>query len=80
MTDASDFQAAREVLNRHREELTSRFHALGTGIGKDGGKYIFTVYLRAAEDVPDSEVLVEGFRVNFEVTGEFQLHNKRTSD
>jgi hypothetical protein len=26
--------------------------------------------------VPEREVVVEGFRVNFQVTGEFQLHSK----
>jgi len=76
VTDTLDFQTARQVLNRHRDELTTRFHALGTGIGKAGGEYIFTVYLQGPEEVPEREVVVEGFRVNFQVTGEFQLHSK----
>lgn len=79
MTNTPDFQTARQVLNRHREELTSRFHALGTGIGKAGDEYVFTVYLQRPEDLPEGEVRVEGFRLNFTVTGDFQLHSNTTS-
>ena len=74
MTDATPLTYARQVRNRHRDELLGRFQAVGLGIGKqdaaDGGGYAIVVYLDSERDRPKVPVSVEGVPVRFEVTGQ----------
>ena len=61
-TDPHDVEAVRRVLEAHREEVTRRYDAVGTGIGKDGADYVITVYLKGVKDRPEQEVAIEGVR------------------
>jgi hypothetical protein len=77
MPSQRDLETVRSVLERHRAEITSRFEAVGTGIGRAGDDYVITVYLGHTGHPPDGEVTVEGIRLQFEITGEFRPHSHR---
>jgi len=71
MTDQPiSVEAVRRVLATRREEIVQRFHAIGTGIGRNGSDHIITVYLKNERDRPREEVVVDGVSLKFEVTGE----------
>jgi hypothetical protein len=66
---------ARDVLQRHKEELMRTYGAVGAGIGKDDPKapdYVIVVYLESPRQVPE-DASVEGVPLRFEVTGRFQV-------
>ncbi len=73
--DMHDIDVVRRVLEAHREDITRRFNAVGTGIGQDGADYVITVYLRDSKDRPNQEVSIEGVRLKFEVTGPFRPYS-----
>jgi hypothetical protein len=73
--DAHDLEAVRRILDAHRQQITRRYDAVGTGIGKDGSDYVITVYLKDASHQSASEVSIEGVRLKFVVTGPFRPHS-----
>lgn len=77
MPKQRDLKTVRSVLERHRAEITRRFEAVGTGIGRSGDEYVITVYLGHAGHPPSGEVTVAGIRLKFEITGEFRPQNHR---
>lgn len=77
MPKQRDLKTVSSVLERHRAEITQRFEAVGTGIGKSDGEYVITVYLGHTGHPPNGEVTIEGIRLKFEITGEFRPQNHR---
>lgn len=77
MPKQRDLKTVSSVLERHRAEITRRFEAVGTGIGKSDGEYVITVYLGHTGHPPNGEVTIEGIRLKFEITGEFRPQNHR---
>lgn len=77
MPKQRDLKTVRSVLERHRAEITRRFEAFGTGIGKSDGEYVITVYLGHTGRPPNGEVTIEGIRLKFEITGEFRPQKHR---
>lgn len=72
MADTKDLDYVRVVRQRHQEELLTRYHAVGMGIGRQappGEGYAIVVYLQSRRDLPDSPKEVEGVPLRFEVTG-----------
>lgn len=73
----ANLDRVREVLARHRAELTSRYHAQGVGIGKrpfsnpEQPEYGIVIYLESRQLLPEEEVTVGGVHVEFVVTGKF---------
>ncbi|MDQ2898970.1 MAG: hypothetical protein M3Y07_04120 [Acidobacteriota bacterium] len=78
MENPKDLEAVRRVLAEHRDDIVARYHAVGTGIGRNENEYVITVYLRVAKDRPLEPVSIEGVRLNFEVTGEIRPHGLRS--
>lgn len=73
MADARSLDEVRAVLQRHRESLTNRYKAVGTGIGKagpDSDRYAIALYLPSVDLRPAQTVSVEGVELSFVVTGE----------
>jgi len=63
---------ARGVLARHRDAITTRYRAVGTGIGKrsrDDPTAVIVVYLESQDDRPSGAVAIEGVELKFVVTG-----------
>lgn len=72
MADMQDLNHVRLVRQRYQEEILTRYHAVGMGIGKQpapGSGYAIVVYLRSRHDLPESSIKVEGVPLRFEVTG-----------
>jgi hypothetical protein len=69
---AHDVEHVRAVLGRHRSDITTRYRAIGTGIGHalppDEG-YAIVVYLEREEHRPAGAVVIEDVPVRFEITG-----------
>jgi hypothetical protein len=72
MTDSQDLNYVRLVRQRYQEEILTRYHAVGMGIGRQsppGDGYAIVVYLQSRQDLPESPIKVEGVPLQFEVTG-----------
>lgn len=68
----SELDHVRSVLARHRKDITERYRALGTGIGKRSRAdptRVIVVYLESAADRPTEPASVEDIPLKFEVTG-----------
>lgn len=72
MTDTHDLSYVRTVRQRYQEEILTRYHAVGMGIGRaapPGDGYAIVVYLQSRRDLPETPPTVEGVPLRFEVTG-----------
>jgi hypothetical protein len=82
MADPVDLQAVRSVLASRKDELISRYHAEGAGVGKEesGKGYAIVVYVATSDLVPEERVEVEGIPLRFEVTGRFRPLDEEGED
>ena len=70
-----DLQTVREVLARRKQEILSKYKAVGVGIGKEdpaSPNHVIVVYLKSQENKPTEKVDFEGVPLKFEVTGELR--------
>lgn len=75
MTDTTDIESVRAILNRHKTAIMETYRASGVGIGKDDPKakeYVLVVYLESKRDEPREAVAIEGVPLRFKVTGRFR--------
>lgn len=81
MADPRSLDSVRAVLAEHRDEITRRFAAHGTGIGRPepDGPYVITVYVADAVAVPPGPLSIDGIPLRFEPTGPFRAHGDRPS-
>ncbi len=72
---SADLERVRAVLDRYRDEIQTRYRAVGTGIGKrsrEDPTYVIVVYLESERDRPSGSAFIEGISLKFEVTGRFR--------
>jgi hypothetical protein len=74
MANATDLASVRQVLRKHKQQITRDYHATGTGIGKKdtaSKEYVIVVYVKSKRDIPSRSVSIEGVSLRFLTTGEF---------
>jgi hypothetical protein len=72
MSEPSDLEHVRAVLDTHRQDLLVAPHVVGVGIGKEepsGSSYVIAVYLNSPEGRSSGPVSIEGVPVRYVVTG-----------
>ncbi|MEV1154402.1 hypothetical protein AB0J27_03200 [Micromonospora chokoriensis] len=74
MAEPGSLDAVRATLAAHRADLTRRFAAVGTGIGRPdpSGPYVITVYVSDPALVAVTSESVDGVALHFVLTGPFQ--------
>ncbi|MGC4747106.1 hypothetical protein ACLQ28_15820 [Micromonospora sp. DT201] len=74
MAEPNSLDAVRAVLATHRADLTRRFAAVGTGIGRPdpAGPYVITVYVTDPVLVALTSERVDGVALRFVLTGPFE--------
>jgi hypothetical protein len=75
MADPRSLDEVRAVLATHRADITRRFSAVGTGIGRPDpdGPYVITVYIADLPSAPPA--VIDGVPLNFQVTGPFRAED-----
>ncbi|GAA2184185.1 hypothetical protein [Micromonospora lupini] len=74
MAEPGSLDNVRAVLAAHRTDLTRRYAAVGTGIGRPdpSGPYVITVYVTEPALVARTDESVDGVALRFVLTGPFQ--------
>ncbi|MET8091277.1 hypothetical protein [Micromonospora sp. NPDC005220] len=74
MAEPGSLEAVRAVLAAHRADLTRRYAAVGTGIGRPdpSGPYVITIYVTDPASVPVTSESVDGVPLRFVLTGPFE--------
>ena len=77
---AASLDQARAALERHRDDLTRCYGAVGLGVRRrslDDAAAIVVVYLPASSAEPDIELRLGGVPVIFEITGRTAISTRR---
>ena len=82
LSTAADLETVREVKKRHGDEILRRYNAVGHGIttarkmdsppAPEDEVYVIVVYLKSANDEPNTPQQIGGVPLRFRVTGPFR--------
>ena len=74
MADPRNLDTVKALKRKHEAEIMRRYGATGVAIGKSGDEYVIVVYLAAKRADIEEPVVIEGVRLQFQVTGPLKIH------